>query len=126
MELESLEYQINLLSNLSEKEQELFLLYTLKDINILEQELDKLVKAWSAGDEKGIESIITKSLKEDKRLVPIYEKLVIERNKKMASKIEGYLKEKETYFVILGAGHLVGSQGIIELLKSMGFVVEQL
>ena len=126
VELESLEYQINFLSTLSEKDQELFLLYTLKDINILEQELDKLVKAWSAGDEKGIESIITKSLKEDKRLAPIYEKLVIESNKKMASKIEGYLNEKETYFVTVGAGHLVGSQGIIELLKGKGFVVEQL
>jgi uncharacterized protein YbaP (TraB family) len=126
VELESIEYQIKLLSTLSEKDQELFLLYTLKDINVLEQELDKLVKAWSAGDEKGVESIITKSLKEDKRLVPVYEKLVIERNKKMASKIEDYLKEKETYFVIVGAGHLVGSQGIIELLKSKGFVVEQL
>ncbi len=126
VELESLEYQIKLLSTLSEKEQELFLLYTLKDINVLEQELDKLVKAWSVGDDKGIESIMTKSLKEDKRLTPVYEKLVIERNKKMASKIEDYLKEKETYFVIVGAGHLVGSQGIIELLKSKGFVVEQL
>ena len=104
----------------------MFLLYTLKDINVLEQELDKLVNAWRAGDEKGIESIMTKSAKEDKRLAPVYEKLVIERNKKMASKIEDYLKEKETYFVIVGAGHLVGSQGMIELLKSKGFVVEQL
>lgn len=126
VELESLEYQINLLSTLSEKEQELFLLYTLKDINVLEQELDKLVKAWSAGDEKGIELIITKSLKEDKRFVPVYEKLVIERNKKMASKIEDYLKEKETFLVIVGAGHLVGNQGIIELLKGKGFLPEQL
>jgi len=126
VELESLEYQINLFSGFSEKDQELLLLYTLKDINVLEQELDKLVNAWRAGDEKGIESIMTKSAKEDKRLAPVYEKLVIERNKKMASKIEDYLKEKETYFVIVGAGHLVGSQGIIELLKSKGFVVEQL
>ena len=126
VELENLEYQINLFSGFSEKDQELLLLYTLKDINVLEQELDKLVNAWRAGDEKGIESIMTKSLKEDKRLTPVYEKLVIERNKKMSSKIEDYLKEKETYFVIVGAGHLVGTQGTIELLKSKGFVVEQL
>jgi hypothetical protein len=126
VELESLEYQINLFSALSEKDQELFILYTLKDIKVLEQELDKLIKAWTAGDEKGIESIMTKSIKEDKRLVPVYEKLVIERNKKMVSKIEEYLKEKETFFVIVGAGHLVGNQGIIELLKGKGFLLEQL
>ncbi len=126
VELESLEYQMNLFSALSEKDQELFLLYTLKDIKVLEQELDKLIKAWTTGDEKGIELIMTRSIKEDKKLIPIYEKLVIERNKKMGSKIEDYLKEKETFFVIVGAGHLVGNQGIIELLKRKGFLLEQL
>ena len=126
VELESLEYQINLFSNLSEKDQELFLLYTLKDIKVLERELDKLTKAWTAGDVKGIELIMTRSIKEDKKLIPVYEKLVIERNKKMVTKIEDYLKEKETFFVIVGAGHLVGNQGIIELLKGKGFLLEQL
>jgi uncharacterized protein YbaP (TraB family) len=126
VELESLEYQMNLFSTLSEKDQELFLLYTLKDIKVLEQELDKLIRAWTAGDEKGIELIMTRSAKEDKKLIPIYEKLVTERNGKMTSKIEEYLKEKETFFVVVGAGHLVGNQGIIELLKRKGFVLEQL
>jgi hypothetical protein len=126
VELESLEYQINLFSALSEKDQELFLLYTLKDIRVLEQELDKLVKAWTAGDEKGVESIITKSVKEDKRLMPVYEKFVLERNRNMVSKIEDYLKEKETFFVVVGAGHLVGDHGIIQILKNKRFTVEQL
>ena len=125
LELESLEYQFKLFSALSGKDQESFLLYIVKDIKVLEQELDKLVKAWTTGDEKGIESIMTRSIKEDKRLIPIYEKLVVERNRKMVSKIEEYLKEKETFFVIVGAGHLVGNQGIIKLLKGKGFLLEQ-
>jgi uncharacterized protein YbaP (TraB family) len=126
LELESLEYQFHLSSSLPEKDQELFLLYTLKDIKVLEKELDKLIKAWTAGDAKGIELIMRKSIKEDKRLIPIYEKFVLDRNKKMVSKIEEYLKEKETFFVIVGAGHLVGNQGVIELLKGKGFLLEQL
>jgi uncharacterized protein YbaP (TraB family) len=126
LELESFEYQINLFSTLSRKDQELFLLYIVKDIKVLEQELDKLVKAWTEGDKKGIGLIMTKSVKEDKKLIPIYQKLVTERNRKMVSKIEEYLKEKETFFVIVGAGHLVGNQGIIELLKGKGFPLEQL
>jgi uncharacterized protein YbaP (TraB family) len=126
LELESLEYQFHLSSSLPEKDQELFLVYTLKDIKVLEKELDKLVKAWRTGDERGVESIITRTVKEDKRLIPIYEKFIYERNRNMASKIEDYLKAKETYFVIVGAGHLVGSQGIIRILKGKGFAVEQL
>jgi uncharacterized protein YbaP (TraB family) len=126
LELESFDYQIGLFSKLSEKDQELFLLYMLKDIKVLEQVLDRLIQAWTSGDTKEMESIITKSVSEDMRLSPIYDKFIYERNKNMASKIEDYLKTKETYFVIVGAGHLVGNQGIIEILKGKGFLIEQL
>jgi hypothetical protein len=44
----------------------------------------------------------------------------------MVLKIEDFLKAKKTYFVIVGAGHLVGDQGIIEILKGKGYLVEQL
>jgi uncharacterized protein YbaP (TraB family) len=126
LELESVDYQVNLFCQLTEKEQELLLLCTLKDIKVIERELNKLVNAWTSGDTKGVESIITRSLTEDNRLSPIYEKLIYERNRNMASKIEDYLKTKESYFVVVGAGHLVGKQGIIEILKGKGFLVEQL
>jgi uncharacterized protein YbaP (TraB family) len=126
VELESLDDQIDLLSNFSDKDQELFLIYTLKDLNIMEQEVSELTQAWTRGDTKGMESILTRSLSEDKRLFPIFEKLIYERNRKMVSKIEDFLKTKETYLVIIGAGHLVGNQGVIEILKGKGYLVEQL
>jgi uncharacterized protein YbaP (TraB family) len=126
LELESLDYQISVLSGLSDKDQELFLLYTLKDLTILEQEIDKMIQAWTSGDTKAMEALMTRSVSEDKKLSSIYEKLVYERNKKMALKIRNFLKAKETYFIIVGAGHLVGNEGIIELLKRDGYRVEQL
>ena len=126
LELESLDYQFNLLSDFSDKDQELFLSYTLKDLKVMEQELGKLTQAWTSGDTKGMESILTRSISEDKRLSFILEKLVYERNRKMTSKIEDFLRTRETYFVVVGAGHLVGDQGIIEILKGKGYFVEQL
>ena len=114
LELESFDYQVNLFSQLSEKNQDLLLLYALKDIHVLKRELDQLVEAWTLGDAKGVESILTRSLSEDNRLAPIYEKLIYQRNRKMVSKIEDFLQTNETYFVIVGAGHLVGRQGIVE------------
>ena len=126
IELESLDDQLNLFSNLSDQDQELFLLYTVKDLDILGKEVDRLINAWSSGDTKGLESIMTKSVNEDRRLSPIYEKLIYGRNRNMVSKIEDLLKAKETYFVIVGAGHLVGDKGIIEILKGNGYSLEQL
>jgi uncharacterized protein YbaP (TraB family) len=72
-----------------------------------------------------MEAVITKSIKEDPKLVPIYEKLIYERNRRMVSKIEGYLKGNGTYFVVVGAGHLIGEKGIVETLGKKGYRVEQ-
>jgi hypothetical protein len=88
--------------------------------------MDSLIRAWKSGDPKGMEPIITKSVKEDPRLSPVYEKLIYERNRKMLSKIEEYLKGSGTYFVVVGAGHLIGEKGMIETLRRKGYRVEQI
>jgi hypothetical protein len=126
VELESIDYQVNLLSSFSDAEQELFLVSTLKDLDLLKKEINTILTAWNAGDTKTMESYVSRSLKDDPKMLPIYEKLIFERNKNMASKIEGYLKTKEKYFVVVGAAHLIGKDGIIEILKRKGYLVEQL
>ncbi|MGZ3649003.1 MAG: TraB/GumN family protein [Syntrophales bacterium] len=125
-ELESLDYQINLLAGLNDGEQELFLLYTLRELKILVQEVDKLVDAWKSGATEKMESTMTKSLTEDGRFYTIYDKLIYKRNSNMAQKIDGYLNTNKTYFVVVGAAHLLGDKGIIQLLKAKGHSVEQL
>jgi len=126
LELESLDYQIDLLSSLNDDEQELFLLYTLKDLKILTQEVDNLVEAWQAGAVESMERTVTKSFTEDRRFSGIYDKLIYKRNRNMALKIEGFLKTNGNYFVVVGAAHLLGDRGIVQLLKGRGYSVEQL
>jgi len=126
VELESIEYQVNLLSSFSDAEQESFLVSTLKDLDLLKKEINIILTAWNTGDTKTMESYVSKSLQEDPRMLPIYKKLVFDRNKNMASKIEVYLRSDERYCVVVGAAHLVGKDGIIEILKRKGYIVEQL
>lgn len=125
LELESLDYQIKLLSGLSDTEQELFLLYTLKDLKMAGQEFNQLFKAWASGDSQGMESIMMKYTREDRKLSGAYEKLIYERNRNMTERIEAYLKTKGTYFVVIGAAHLVGEKGIIGILRGKGYRVVQ-
>ncbi len=126
IELESLDYQIDLLSGLNDAEQELFLLYTLKDLKVLVREVDNVVDAWKSGAVKRMESIIAKGSLDERRFSSINEKLIIRRNRNIVLKIDDYLKTKATYFVVVGAGHLLGEKGIIQLLKERGYTVEQL
>ncbi len=82
--------------------------------------------AWKSGDEDKMEAIIARSANEDSNIASMYEKLLYERNRRMVSKIEGYLRTDQVHFVVVGAGHLVGREGIINLLKNKGYSVEQL
>ncbi|WP_333656484.1 TraB/GumN family protein [Dissulfurispira sp.] len=125
VELESVDYQIRLLSSFSDKEQELFLLYTLKDLKTIRQEMEQLLHTWKSGDTKGMELLISKGNSGDAQLAPIYEKLIYERNRRMTSRIEEFLRTGETYFVVVGAAHLIGDRGIVRALMDKGYSVEQ-
>ena len=126
LELESVEYQVDMLSNLSASEQELFLYMTLLDLDNINEDLPQLINVWSRGDTRTVESILFKSLQKDSRLVPIFEKIIYERNRNMAKKIEEYSNAGKNYFVVVGAGHLVGEGGIIEILENKGYSLQQL
>jgi len=123
--LESAEFQVSLLSGLSDEDQEAFLAYTIKDLNKMSESVEDMVKAWTSGDGDALESVLLQNVKDYPRFEYIYEKLIYDRNKTMTEKIDGYLKDKGTYFVVVGAGHLVGKRGIINSLKDKGYKVSQ-
>jgi uncharacterized protein YbaP (TraB family) len=125
LELESLEEQLSLLSGFSDREQEQFLLYTLDTLSTMDRQVGNMVRAWTSGDAQAMESALADALPPDPSLAPIVQKLFDERNLRMLPKIEGYLNSNGTYFVIVGAGHLVGKKGIVALLKSKGYTLEQ-
>lgn len=123
---ETVEYQVSLFDSFSERLQELFLRYTLSDMNLLADQMDSIMKHWQAGDAAGMEALIFQTINEEPDLAPVYEKLIYERNAHMASDIEAFLKTKHRYFVVVGAGHLVGKGSIVDLLRKKGYVVEQM
>jgi hypothetical protein len=98
----------------------------LLDIDILEDKFSEIFKVWSEGDSAGLTEILQRGLKEHPEVRPIYEKILYERNKNMVSKIENFATEDVNYFVIVGAAHLVGEEGIIKLLQEKGYFLQQL
>jgi uncharacterized protein len=125
VELESLDYQIGLFRGLSDREQEFFLLSTISELHTLDRDADRLVSAWKSGNVKVVESIMAGAERE-KGMSPVYERILYDRNINMASKVIGLLDGRETAFVVVGAGHLVGERGIIAILRKRGYRVEQL
>ena len=56
----------------------------------------------------------------------IYKKFLTDRNERWVPKIEEQLRSGKDVFVVVGAGHLVGTNGVVELLKKKGYTVPQL
>ena len=80
-------------------------------------ETHNLIEAWERGDEKSLMKYFIDVDDNFPKLRDLMIQLVDERNVKMTQKIEEYLKTGKTYFVVVGAGHPIGENGIIELLK---------
>jgi uncharacterized protein YbaP (TraB family) len=112
------EFQLKLFSAMEELKQTLFLEQTLKDIETIETMFPEIIKSWEKGDTKKLALIINKSFIE---YPAIYERFIIKRNKNWLSMIETFLSRDKNVIIIVGAGHLVGDQGIVELLKNKGY-----
>jgi uncharacterized protein len=124
--LEDAASQLKLLSSLSEEFQDRLLLSSLVDMEKLPDILDLLTRAWQSGDAAGMQEVITSGVRDYPQLKPLMTKLFDDRNTAMTAKIERFLQTPKSYFVAVGAGHLVGDKGILSQLRRKNFRVQQL
>jgi uncharacterized protein len=127
VELESMEFQIKLLSGFSDEIQAKYLAATVEESSKVQEQMAKMVESWRKGDLAEFEKeTVTKPREKRPDLADFHKKMIDDRNEGMARKIEGYLQTKDVHFVIAGAAHLVGEKGIVKLLEKKGFKVEQI
>ncbi|HYH95023.1 TraB/GumN family protein [Hyalangium sp.] len=126
VELETAEEQLLLLALLPEPLQEQMLRDQLRRSGQSEGVLERITAAWKAGDAEGLAAQVFQQEQEDPGLRPLYEKLFYERNARMAEKVGAMLAQPRTWFVVVGAGHVVGPEGLLALLQKQGHRVRQL
>lgn len=124
--LESARYQLDLLSNLPADLQDAMLLSALNDAQQGAGEAATLLAAWRTGNARPIEELIAQDERKYPRLKPVYDALLPARNRRMADKIATYLDTANSYFVVVGVGHLIGRQGIVALLRDRKYQVERI
>ncbi|MCC5789408.1 MAG: TraB/GumN family protein [Opitutales bacterium] len=116
--LETLEFQLSLFSDLSMEEQDRFLQACLIDIDTLNEELQNMLTYWRTGQTEELVSFLNEGLAE---FPALKESLLDERNRNWIADIKTYLEGDETVMVVVGAGHLVGENSVVELLEENGF-----
>lgn len=123
LELESIEFQLNMLDNFSAELQDEMLAGAIENYYAEESGIDELTEMWKTGDEKMLLDVTL----EAKDQAELNIAMLTDRNLTMVDKIDGYLKKKDgsTYFVVVGAAHMLGEEGIVALLEKKGYKVDR-
>lgn len=121
--LETADFQVGLMANLAEGDQEEMLRQALLDEGFFDSGIDELYRAWEEGDAESIASYMAESMEE----YPAMKKMFLDdRNSSWIPSIEELLGGTGDSLVVVGAGHLVGEGSVVELLRQRGWQVRQL
>ena len=119
--LETIEQQLGFFAHLSIDQQRRFLLYMLDDADDTLDSADAVVAAWRSGDVVRLERL----LRESSEYPELFRMLTTDRNRCWLPTVTGLLAARQDYLVIVGALHLVGQDGLVNLLRQAGYQVEQ-
>lgn len=126
LEVENIDIQLGVFDNISDELADVMILsYTQADPSEQAKANNKLYEQWKHGEaiKDTDEDEIPDEYKED------YEKfskaMLTDRNKGMADKAEEYMNNGKKVFFMVGAAHMYGDDGIVQLLKDRGYTVER-
>jgi uncharacterized protein YbaP (TraB family) len=128
-ELESADYQLSLFDSLDTLQQEQYLLEQLADLDDGDslKKSQALIDAWRAADKTGIQAAWHNATTGDSISAGFMNRVLLgKRNPEMAANIERIMQQDQVAFVGVGLLHLVGDDGLPQLLKRRGYQVEQL
>lgn len=117
--LETVEDQLELFDSMPLETQQTFLRQTLDGRDATSSMLKRLAAAWRLGDVNTLEKLALGEMKTD---TAFYQRMLVKRNQAWLPKIETFLNDgARRYLVVVGAAHLLGPDGIIEMLRAKGY-----
>ena len=122
--LETLEKQLGIFETLDAKVQEKMLVKALHERETLAEDYPRMVTSWKNGDDKAFMEMAFDGM-DDSEAGRFYEKILYERNREWVGSIEKILSGSENVMVVVGAGHLLGERGLVDLLRKKGYEVKR-
>jgi uncharacterized protein len=120
--LETMAYQLDRFDSLSPALQEALLKTTMEDLDREVEGVRELAEAWTFGNVEAMEKMMLTMRKDAPEL---YQRLLVERNHNWIPHVEKCLTDKAGCFIVVGAAHLVGADGLPTLLAKKGLKVTQ-
>ena len=122
--LEKVEEQIDFICAMGEGNEDEFVSKSLDELDQAKSELEHMIGLWKNGDRAGLNEYTNAAMKEE--YPDLYKSLLVDRNKQWMPLIQTLLDSEEKEFVLVGASHLVGEEGLLTQLEKFGCTVKQL
>ncbi|MCH6565448.1 MAG: TraB/GumN family protein [Proteobacteria bacterium] len=123
-QLETVETQIAFIASMGAGQVDEMLIYTLADIERLPELMNSMKHAWRRGNLAQLKAVGITPFKNE--FPDIYQALIVDRNNAWLPKIEAMVETSEVEFVLVGALHLAGDNGLLAQLVARGYRVRQL
>lgn len=120
---ETMRQQLEFLDELSAEAQRAMLIQALSEGTSLREIMDSMIEAWRKGDTAFLEDNLLSDMQDYPELNRV---IVVDRNLAWTSQIEELLDDPIDYLIVVGALHLVGADGVPQLLQSRGHRVTQM
>jgi uncharacterized protein YbaP (TraB family) len=120
--LETALEQIDFLESLGPQLQDGLVAATLDGAETELAQVQKIAAAWKAGDTAPIERLLVADMKGVD--TKVYDTLLVGRNRRWVPKLEECFATQRC-FVVVGAAHLVGPDGLVTTLRAKGYTVTQ-
>ncbi len=124
IELEGLRSQLEMLSGLAPEVQQALLVQLARQVSSGEPLVAPLISAWRQGDTAALAAYLDEEF--PAKLAGAREALLRRRNQTMAARLDTLLADGRRHFILLGAAHMVGPDGLVERLRRRGHELEQL
>lgn len=122
--LETPEQQLTFFANLSAEAQREMLREAINELETITAMIGEMSAAWEQGNERALERAVI----DDTRVEypELYQMLFVDRNNAWMTELTREMEGSGVDFIAVGAGHIIGTDGLVAQFRARGYRVERL
>ncbi len=103
-----------------------YISYSIDQLDSTAIGIEKMMSAWKAGDDELIMQYALEDTEKFPEVKDFHKVILYDRNSKMSDSLNEIITRKSgKYFVVVGAGHLIGRDSMVEILRKKGYDVQR-
>ena len=122
--LETVEEQLQFICNMGVGNEDELILHSIDEMDKIDEMMVDMKKAWRKGELSELDKVALAEWKDE--FPELYKELLVDRNNNWMPQIKAMFGTKDVEFVLVGALHLSGKDGLLAKLKKAGYKVQKM